>query len=105
MRRILVDEARRRKALKRGGGLERKELPVAGGVEGESIDVLALNEALVRLEKEDSRMATIVKLRFFAELTVDEVATALDLSRRTILRDWVAAKAWLLDALEGEAPT
>jgi RNA polymerase sigma factor (TIGR02999 family) len=102
MRRILVDQARRRRALKRGGGLGKAEMPaeVAAAGEGrESVDVLALNEALVRLEGEDARMATIVKLRFFAEMTVDEVATALELSRRTVLRDWIAAKAWLMEAL------
>ena len=72
MRRILVDEARKRGAAKRGGGGER--VTVDEGLEaadGESVDVLALDEALSRMEREDPRMASIVKLRYFAEMTVD----------------------------------
>ncbi|MEX2217263.1 MAG: ECF-type sigma factor [Phycisphaerales bacterium] len=111
MRRILVDQARRRKALKRGGGAARQELPEVAAPEagrrgaGESVDVMALNDALLRLEGEDARMATIVKLRFFAGMTVDETAAALDLSRRTVLREWISAKAWLLSELGGADET
>lgn len=108
MRRILVDQARRRGALKRGGGRRRidaDDLPSPAPDEDASpVDVLALSDALSRLEAEDPRMATIVKLRFFAEMTVDETAAALDLSRRTVLRDWIAARAWLMDAMGGDAP-
>jgi RNA polymerase sigma factor (TIGR02999 family) len=106
MRRILVDQARRRAAQKRGGGARRVdgwsevESPGADTPAG-SVDLLALNEALLRLEGEDPRMATIVKLRFFAEMTVDETAAALEMSRRTVLREWTAARAWLAAELDG----
>jgi RNA polymerase sigma factor (TIGR02999 family) len=104
MRRILVDEARRRHSLKRGGNLARAPMPAEqpAPTDEKPVDVLALNDALLRLEKEDPRMATIVKLRFFAEMSVDQVATALELSRRTVLRDWIAAKAWLMEAIHDQ---
>jgi RNA polymerase sigma factor (TIGR02999 family) len=104
MRRILVDEARRRHSLKRGGNLARAPMPAdqAAPTDENPVNVLALNEALFRLEKEDPRMATIVKLRFFGEMSVDEVATALELSRRTVLRDWIAAKAWLMEVIDDQ---
>jgi RNA polymerase sigma factor (TIGR02999 family) len=109
MRRILVDRARAKATEKRGGKAKRVSLDVDSPApitphDDDAVDVLALNEALSRLEKEDQRMATIVKLRFFAELTVDETATALNLSRRTVIRDWVAARAWLYEALAGTPP-
>lgn len=107
MRRILVDQARRRSATKRGGAHGRSEMPrdleQDNPTPADAVDILALDEALLRLEQEDPRMANIVKLRFFAGMTVDEVAAGLELSRRTVLREWTAAKAWLLDALGGEA--
>ncbi len=98
MRRILVDQARARGAQKRGGNLDRAQLGTdepgaASATDG--VDLVALSDALSRMEREDGRMATIVKLRFFAEMTVDEIAAALDLSRRTVLREWMSARAWL----------
>jgi RNA polymerase sigma factor (sigma-70 family) len=63
--------------------------------------VLALDEAISRLEKEEPRAAAVVRLRFYAGLTVDETAEATGQSRRTVLRDWEYARAWLKDALEG----
>ncbi len=101
MRRILVDRARARNTRKRGGERRRVDLDanVAAHDTGEeredSVDVVALSDALSRLEEKDQRMATIVKLRFFAEMTVDDTADALGMSRRTVIRDWLAAKAWL----------
>ncbi len=107
MRRIHVDQARARGARKRGGGSERAALapdqtPAAPGGP-DSVDLVALSDALSRMEQSDGRMATIVKLRFFAEMTVDETAAALDLSRRTVLREWTAARAWLAAELQGAA--
>jgi RNA polymerase sigma factor (TIGR02999 family) len=95
MRRILVDHARRRKAAKRGGAfapspLDSIVLAVAG-----PIDLVELNVALEKLERLDPREAKVVELRFFAGLTVPEVATALGVSRATVERDWTAARAWL----------
>jgi RNA polymerase sigma factor (TIGR02999 family) len=95
MRRILVDHARRRKAAKRGGAhapspLDSVELAVAG-----EIDLVELDIALEKLERLDPQEAKVVELRFFAGLTVDEVATALDVSRATVEREWTAARAWL----------
>src|SRR6185503_12459119 len=105
MRRILIDQARRRRAAKRGGGARAGELhdaiasPVAA--DDSSVDILALNDALSRLQEQDDRMALIVKLRYFTELSVDETASALNISRRTVIRDWIAAKAWLRRELVG----
>jgi RNA polymerase sigma factor (sigma-70 family) len=115
MRRILIERARRRRTLKRGGGgmvggggdRKHRDAGVAsvesatprGHRATDQIDLLALSETLSRMEEMDPRMATIVKLRFFVGMTVDETAAALGLSRRTVLRDWIAAKAWLLEQL------
>lgn len=102
MRRILVDQARRRLARKRGGDRKREELdPAFATDEEDSADVVALSDALVRLEGADPRMASIVKLRYFVELSVEEVASVLGLSERTVHRDWAAARAWLFDELRG----
>ncbi len=105
MRRILVDAARRRAADKRGGGAMRQELSddVAAPAAQDRVDLLALDEALVRMEQQDPRMASIVKLRYFVELSVDDTAKALELSRRTVLREWTAAKAWLHQELAGDS--
>jgi RNA polymerase sigma factor (TIGR02999 family) len=95
MRRILVDHARRRKAAKRGGAigdspLDSVVLAVAGPV-----DLVELDLALEKLEQLDPQEAKIVELRFFAGLTVPQVAAALGVSRATVERDWTAARAWL----------
>ncbi|MDY7110130.1 MAG: ECF-type sigma factor [Planctomycetota bacterium] len=100
MRRILVDQARRRNALKRGGGRQRSEFD---GAETEaklvtadpSIDLAALDEAITALEADDGRKATLVKLRYSTGLTLDQAATALDISAATADRDWAYAKAFL----------
>ena len=100
MRRILVDQARRRDALKRGGDRHRV---VLDGVEvaaeivsaDSSVDVVALDGAIAALEAEDQRKATLVKLRYFTGLTLDQVAAALEISPATADRDWAYAKAFL----------
>ena len=102
MRRILVDLARAHGAQKRGGGLEHidhsagfnpDEIPAPGT--DRSIELVALDDALMRLEKIDGRKAKVVELRFFGGLSVEETATALKLSPQSVMRDWRLARAWL----------
>ena len=105
MRQILVDDARKRKSLKRGG--ERSDPPSAFGAsssplarspavfESDPTEVLAIHEALDRLEQHDPRKTEVVMLRYFAGLTVDETAEALGVSPRTVDSDWSFARAWL----------
>ena len=100
MRRILVDQARRRDAIKRGGDRQRvelDELEVAGEIVSAdpSVDLVALDEAIGALEAEDVRKAALVKLRYFTGLTLDQAAAALDISPATADRDWAYAKAYL----------
>ena len=95
MRRTLVDHARRRRATKRDGGIRvpmPEELPAP---DARDFDLLAVDEALVRLAALDARQARIVELRYFAGLDIAETAAALDISPATVKRDWVMAKAWL----------
>lgn len=102
MRRILVDQARRKASEKHGGGLRRtvgSDWELA--VEPPSIDVLALDEAIGRMECEDPRKARIVMLRYFAGLTEAEVAETLDISLRTVEREWRFARALLFSELVG----
>src|SRR5262249_16441623 len=107
MRRILVNRARDKRRLKRGGPAQRVELEAAelvGEVDGP--DVLALDEALGRLARGQPACAGLVKLRFFAGLTQEESARALGVSRRTADRYWAYARAWLFHALdEGNGAT
>lgn len=102
MRHILCDYARDRGAKKRGGDLERlslDELDAPRGrvefTERESELLVALDEALHRLEAVDPRQSQVVECRFFGGLTVEETATALGISPRTVKRDWAVAQAWL----------
>lgn len=99
MRRILVDHARARHAAKRGGSAVRVSLGDADrqfpAPDGHVAEVLALDEALERLATQDAEQARVVELRFFAGLSVEETATALGRSPRTIKREWRLAKAWL----------
>jgi RNA polymerase sigma factor (TIGR02999 family) len=89
MRQILVDQARRKASLKRGGGRRRLDLDdVEPAVAPPSIDILALDEALQRLERDDPRKARIVMLRYFAGMTTEETAAALDISVPTVEREW-----------------
>ena len=100
MRRIVLDRARDKRRLKRGGGGQRVEIDL-GEIPGEApdVDVLALDEALEQLEREDPVCANLVKLRFFAGLGQGEAAEALGLPRRTADRHWAFARAWLYDRL------
>ena len=105
MRRILIEHARRKRRLKRGGEFRQVELEMADGhLHPESDDLLALEEALTRLEKRDAAMAKVVKLRYFAGLTVKETAQALQSSPRSVNRQWSAARAWLHRELAIRAP-
>jgi RNA polymerase sigma factor (TIGR02999 family) len=100
MRRILVDNARRKARPKHGGDRDRMDLdqqPLAAPERSE--DLLALDEALDRLAAEDAQKAELVKLRYFAGLSVEEAALALDISPATAKRHWAYARAWLHDAL------
>jgi RNA polymerase sigma factor (TIGR02999 family) len=96
MRRILVDQARQKRSQRRGGTLQRIELSLAEpAVAANQLDMLALDEALRQLAEHDPRAAEIVKLRFFAGLTVSEAAKALGVSVATAENDWSYAKSWL----------
>jgi RNA polymerase sigma-70 factor, ECF subfamily len=95
MRRILVDHARRKSALKRGGAEVRVTLADVAAPDGREVDLVHLDEALERLAALDARQAKMVTMRFFAGLTVEETAEALGVSEKTVKRDWAAAKAWL----------
>jgi RNA polymerase sigma factor (TIGR02999 family) len=100
MRQVVVDQARRRQAQKRGGkSLPAALDPTALAVDDQAEEILALNEALLRLSKLDERLARIVELRFFGGLSVAEVAEALDTSERTVKRDWRKARALLHEVL------
>lgn len=105
MRRILIDRARRRGALRRGGRAERVDLDVieiAAGVPDD--EVLAMDAALDRLAEHDPAKADLVKLRFFAGLTLAETAKALDLAPTTAKRHWAYARAWLSREMKRENP-
>ncbi len=96
MQRILVENARRKKSLRAGGGYRRVELSeVAASVHGSAVDVLEVDEALRKLEEQDRRKAELVRLRFFAGLTLPEAARALGISGTTADNDWAYAKTWL----------
>ena len=100
MRRILVDGARRRGAEKRGARLGRIDLAdVAESTTEEPIDLLALDEALTRLEALHPEKAHVVKLRFFAGCTLEETAQAIGIARATAQRHWAFARAWLFGQL------
>jgi RNA polymerase sigma factor (TIGR02999 family) len=101
MRRILVENARRKASLKRGGGREREELSESRLTAPEvADDLVALDEALTQLAQTDALAAELVKLRYFAGLTSAEAANALGISPRTADRTWVYARAWLLKKLQ-----
>jgi RNA polymerase sigma factor (TIGR02999 family) len=100
MRRILIDHARRKHAVKHGGGLERIELDEINVPDQASQDtLLSVDEALDALAREDTKAAELVKLRFFGGLSVEEAATALGVTDRTARRYWRFARAWLHDHL------
>lgn len=107
LRSVLVDEARREGRDKRGGEWQRLDIP-SDSLESpkrvESVDLLCLDEALDDLARINSREATVVELRFFAGMTIDQIAEHMGLSKRTVESDWEHARAWLrvrLDGVEG----
>jgi RNA polymerase sigma factor (TIGR02999 family) len=99
MRRILVDNARRKQRDRHGGGRRRVELPDLPAADQEPDDLLALDDALAKLAGEDPAAAEVVKLRLYAGLSVEEAAEALGLSRPHAYRHWTYARAWLRAAL------
>jgi len=106
MRRLLVDHARKRRAAKRGIAVTLAEEivpPVPDGVPTE--EILAVDEALVQLARLDPRQARVVELRYFAGLSVEETAEALNISPRTVKLDWAMAKGWLKTQLTAGAST
>jgi RNA polymerase sigma factor (TIGR02999 family) len=107
MRRILVNRARDKKRQKRGGGSRRIDLDqVESALETDDEELLALEEALEQLAAEDNVAAELVKLRFFAGLTLRDTAETLGLTQRTAERQWAYARAWLYDRLRrGDSPT
>jgi len=103
MRRILVDRARHNQRQKRGGQALRIELREEVALSPElDDDVLAVNDVLEKLAELDERQASIVEMRFFGGLTVEEVAEALGVSKRTVESDWTMVRAWLRKELAGE---
>jgi RNA polymerase sigma factor (TIGR02999 family) len=103
MRNILVDYAIRRKAGKRGGDRQQVELDEAHLIAGEKADeLLALHQALERLEALDPRQGQVVEYRFFGDLTIEETAQAMGLSPATVNREWAMARAWLSRELGAE---
>jgi len=103
MRRIMVDHARQRQALKRGGAAIRVRLDEAAAVtETRATELLALDEALEKLATFDHRKVQVVEMRFFGGLTMEEIAEVLKIHVNTVTRDWTAARAWLLATLSEE---
>jgi RNA polymerase sigma factor (TIGR02999 family) len=108
MRRILVDYARERRASKRGGEARRTELDARISQPWVDLDeLLLIDAALTRLATWDARQSRIVEMRFFGGMTEEEIAKLLDVSVRTVKRDWTAARAWLHTQLKsgGEPPS
>ena len=104
MRQVIISYARRHAAGKRGGGeralpLEERDIPVQTQAE----TILDVDRALARLEEFEPRLARVVECRFFAGLDEEETAAALGISTRTVQRDWMRARAWLREELEGQA--
>ena len=96
MRRVLIDHARERRYLKRGGVARKVSLDEAGEIAAEpGRDLLALDAALSELEAVDARKSQVIELRFFGGLSIEETAEALGISPATVKRDWTTAKAWL----------
>jgi RNA polymerase sigma-70 factor (ECF subfamily) len=104
MRRILVDHARRRHRLKREGDALRISLDDAAAISQEqSTDLLALHDALKKLEKLNERMGHIVELRFFGGLSIEETAEVMKISPGTVMKDWTFAKAFMHEAISNES--
>jgi RNA polymerase sigma factor (TIGR02999 family) len=103
MRRILVERARQRRSVKHGGRLRRLDLDDQSFVDdGRSEELLALDEALSELARHDPRAAQVVNLRYFAGMSLGDIADVMQIGRRTVDRLWALAKAWLYDQLTSE---
>jgi len=102
MRSILVDHARARGAAKRGGGANAVTLSNLEDTDGRELDVLDLDDALKRLAEMDPRKGSLVELRYFAGLSIEEAAESLGISPATAKREWRLARAWLRRELDGE---
>ncbi|MGY8768546.1 MAG: sigma-70 family RNA polymerase sigma factor [Pirellulales bacterium] len=102
MRRILVDYARQKNAIKRGAGAQKIAIDenLTPDVKQDGVDLVALDDALTQLAELNARHAKIVEMRFFGGMTVKETATALDVSTSTVKNDWRAAQAWLMIQLQ-----
>lgn len=104
MRNLLVSHARAKRTAKRGGAEQRVQLAEAlTAAQEHPAELLELNDALARLAEIDPRRASVVEMRYFAGMSIEEVAKALGASPATVKRDWTAAKLWLASELEGEA--
>jgi RNA polymerase sigma factor (TIGR02999 family) len=104
MRRVLVEQARRKRSLKAGGNRRRLDLAgVEPGVGGPDLDLIGLDDALQQLAQKDSRKAELVKLRFFAGLTIEQAARVLGIAPSTADADWAYARSWLRLAM-GDGP-
>lgn len=102
IRRVLVDHARRKGAVKRGGGAQRVTLSGLDSADGaEPLDLLAVDEAMTELAALDARKARVVELRYFGGLTIDETARALEVGTTTVEDDWAFAQSWLSRRLGG----
>jgi RNA polymerase sigma-70 factor (ECF subfamily) len=105
MRRILVNHARDRAALKRGGNPQQVSLSLLESPSGlAEVDLIALEGALDRLAAQDDRKSRVVELKFFGGLTTEEIGEVLQISGATVEREWAFARAWLYDAIEGTDP-
>jgi len=97
MRQVLVDHARKKNAIKRGGGDDGARVTLSDvGTDGKEWDVLELHDAIEHLAKLDPRQAQIIELRFFGGLTVEQTAEVLGLSERAVYLDWKMARAWIM---------
>jgi len=103
MRRILVDNARRKRAARHGGGQHRVDMPEIASAAKENDDrVLAVDEALEKFAALDPEKAELVKLRYFVGMTIEEAAKALGISERTAKRYWTFARAWLHEEIKAQ---
>lgn len=98
MRRILIDYAKAKNAEKRGGGGVKVTLQegILASPDGDSLELILLDEALKKLEREDERLVKVVELKYFGGMSIEEIANALEISEATVKRDWNVAKLWLL---------
>ncbi len=103
MRRILVDQARRKRAVRHGGGHQRTDMPEIGSALSEGEDnVLMVDDALSKFALLDPQKAELVKLRYFVGMTIEQAAEALGISERTAKRHWAFARAWLHEEIKAQ---